>query len=67
MLRANKKRPQPGEDGYGRLVRVQQGRAGMIIRMPSNLWITRAGQKSSTYFFLCDRQDIRGACAKWWL
>jgi hypothetical protein len=25
---AQKKRPQPGEDGYGRLVRVQQGRGG---------------------------------------
>ena len=28
ILRANKKRPQPGEDGYGRLVRAQQGRGG---------------------------------------
>ena len=28
ILCANKKRPQPGEDGYGRLVRVQQGRGG---------------------------------------
>ena len=28
ISRANKKRPQPGEDGYGRLVRAQQGRGG---------------------------------------
>ena len=28
ILCAKKKRPQPGEDGYGRLVRVQQGRGG---------------------------------------
>jgi len=27
-LATHKKRPQPGEDGYGRLVRVQQGRGG---------------------------------------
>ena len=41
-----------------------RGGAGMIIRMPSNPRITRAGQKSSDHFFLCDRQDIGGACAK---
>lgn len=31
----------------------------MIIRMPSNPRITRAGQKSSAHIFLRDRQDIR--------
>jgi hypothetical protein len=51
-------RPQPGEDGYGRLVRVQQGGAGMKIRMPSNRQITRTGPKSSAPSALPDGQDI---------
>jgi hypothetical protein len=53
----NKERPQPGEDGYGRLVRAQQGRGGVIIRMPSNCEITRTARKSSSLRFA--RQDYR--------
>ena len=34
----------------------------MIVRMPSNPRITRAGQKSSAHIFLRDRQDIRDLC-----
>ena len=60
--RANKKRPQPGEDGYGRLVRAQQGRGGVIIRVPSNSEITRTSRKSSN--LRCAGQDYRRACAR---
>ena len=45
ILCAKKKRPQPGEDGYGRLVRVQLGRGGMMIRVPSNRSLTPIARK----------------------
>ena len=56
---ANKKRPQPGEDGYGRLVRAQQGRGGVIIRMPSNCEITRTSRKSSSLRCAGTRRSAR--------
>jgi hypothetical protein len=58
--RANKKRPQPGEDGYGRLVRAQQGRGGVVVRMPSNCVITRTGGKSSATSVCSAGQTIGG-------
>ena len=60
ILCAKKKRPQPGEDGYGRLVRVQLGRGGMMVRVPSNRNLTSKTRKSSVSLLLFRTDEYAG-------